>query len=31
MIVVLVSARYQRILEWLSHEPIESIKTIEVV
>ena len=31
MIVVLVSARYQRILEWLSHEPIEAIKTIEVV
>ena len=31
MIVVLVSARYQRILEWLSHEPIEAIKTVEVV
>ena len=31
MIVVLVSARYKPILQWLQNAPIESIQSIEVV
>lgn len=31
MIVVLVAARYKRILQWLKQSPIENIESIEIV
>lgn len=31
MIVVLVAARYKRILQWLKQTPIENIESIEIV